>query len=194
MICHLTQRNSLQSAGFPVPPGGASDKVLTCQCRRHKTCKLDSWVRKIPWRRAWQPTPVFWLGESHDRGSWWATIHSVTKSFTWLKQLSTHTCTHNIHTCIFKIMNNFIFDICNGHSSGVPVCSDSFAYVSFLTQYFAGSPLFPSSMDFFHMTHPLKSVFLRILSLNHLSFQILSEKSCPLSYFNPYTPALIFML
>ena len=24
----------------------------------------DPWVRKIPWRRAWQPTPVFLPGES----------------------------------------------------------------------------------------------------------------------------------
>ena len=23
------------------------------------SCRLDSWVRKIPWRRKWQPTPVF---------------------------------------------------------------------------------------------------------------------------------------
>jgi len=22
-------------------------------------CKFDPWIRKIPWRRAWQPTPVF---------------------------------------------------------------------------------------------------------------------------------------
>ena len=26
---------------------------------------FDSWVRKIPWRRKWQPTPVFLPGESH---------------------------------------------------------------------------------------------------------------------------------
>ena len=25
----------------------------------------DTWVRKIPWRRAWQPTPVFLLGKFH---------------------------------------------------------------------------------------------------------------------------------
>ena len=31
------------------------------QCRR---LRFDSWVRKIPWRREWQPTPVFWPGES----------------------------------------------------------------------------------------------------------------------------------
>ena len=25
---------------------------------------FDSWVGKIPWKRAWQPTPVFLLGKS----------------------------------------------------------------------------------------------------------------------------------
>ena len=30
---------------------------------------FDSWVRKIPRRRAWQPTPVFLPGESHGQRS-----------------------------------------------------------------------------------------------------------------------------
>ena len=30
---------------------------------------FDSWVEKIPWRRAWQPTPVYLLGESHREKS-----------------------------------------------------------------------------------------------------------------------------
>ena len=30
---------------------------------------LDPWVRKIPWRREWLPTPIFWPGESHDQRS-----------------------------------------------------------------------------------------------------------------------------
>ena len=30
---------------------------------------FDSWIRKIPWRRKWQPTPVFLSGESHGRRS-----------------------------------------------------------------------------------------------------------------------------
>ena len=30
---------------------------------------FDPWVGKIPWRRAWQPTPVFLLGESHGQRS-----------------------------------------------------------------------------------------------------------------------------
>jgi len=31
--------------------------------------ELDPWVGKIPWRRAWQPTPVFLPGESHGQRS-----------------------------------------------------------------------------------------------------------------------------
>ena len=34
------------------------------QCRR---CGFHPWVRKIPWRRAKQPTPVFFAGESHGK-------------------------------------------------------------------------------------------------------------------------------
>ena len=29
----------------------------------------DPWVREIPWRREWQPTPVFLPGESHEQKS-----------------------------------------------------------------------------------------------------------------------------
>ena len=27
---------------------------------------FNPWVGKIPWRREWQPTPVFWPGEFHE--------------------------------------------------------------------------------------------------------------------------------
>ena len=30
---------------------------------------FDPWVRKIPWRRKWQPIPIFLLGESHGQRS-----------------------------------------------------------------------------------------------------------------------------
>ena len=30
---------------------------------------VDPWVRKIPWRRKWQPTPVFLPGEFHGQKS-----------------------------------------------------------------------------------------------------------------------------
>ena len=31
---------------------------------RPKRCRFDPWVGKIPWKRAWQPSPVFLLEES----------------------------------------------------------------------------------------------------------------------------------
>ena len=46
---------------------GASGKEPTCQFRRHKRCKFHPWVRKIPWRRKWQPTPVFLPGKPHGQ-------------------------------------------------------------------------------------------------------------------------------
>jgi len=45
-------------------PGGASDEEPVYQCRRYKIRRFDPWVRKTPWRRAQQPTPVFLPGES----------------------------------------------------------------------------------------------------------------------------------
>ena len=43
-----------------------SGKESACQCRRQR---FDPWVRKIPWRRTWQPTPVFLPGKSHGQRS-----------------------------------------------------------------------------------------------------------------------------
>ena len=47
-------------------PRWFSGKKSPCQCRRHR---FDSWVRKSPWRRKWQPTPVFLPGESYRQGN-----------------------------------------------------------------------------------------------------------------------------
>ena len=47
-------------------PWWLSGKESPCQCRR---CWFDPWVGKIPWRRKWQPTPVFLPGESHGQRS-----------------------------------------------------------------------------------------------------------------------------
>ena len=35
----------------------------------HKRLGFNPWVGKIPWRGAWQPTPVFLPGESHGQRS-----------------------------------------------------------------------------------------------------------------------------
>ena len=52
---------------------------------------FDPWIGKIPWRRAWQPTPAFLPGESlwtEEPGG----LQSIgLQSQTQLKQASTHT-------------------------------------------------------------------------------------------------------
>ena len=60
--------------GFP--GGSVMKNQLSMQgCRSHG---FEPWVRKIPWRRKWQPTPVFLLGESHGQRSLVGTVHGVT--------------------------------------------------------------------------------------------------------------------
>ena len=66
-------------------PGGTSGKEPTCQCRRCKRLGFDPWVRKIPWRRAWQPTLVLLPRESHGQRSLVGYIvHGITTSQIWL--------------------------------------------------------------------------------------------------------------
>ena len=69
-------------------PKWLSSKESTCNAGAREI--QVPYVRKIPWRRAWQPTPVFLPGQSMDRRAWRATVHGVAKSWTQLKRLSTH--------------------------------------------------------------------------------------------------------
>ena len=39
---------------------------ICLQCNR---TGFEAWVRKIPWRRKWQPTPIFLPGKSHEQRS-----------------------------------------------------------------------------------------------------------------------------
>ena len=41
-----------------------------------------------------------------DRGAWWATVHRVTQSWTWLKQLSMHACFTMFPWCFRKLCGN----------------------------------------------------------------------------------------
>ena len=77
-----------QNVGFL---GGASGKEPTCQCMRLKRHGFDPWFWKILWRRNGNPLQNSWGENPMDRGPWQATVHRVAQSWTWLKQLSTHT-------------------------------------------------------------------------------------------------------
>ena len=51
------------------PPRWLSGKESVCQYRRCGRCGFDPWVRKIPWRRNWQPSPVFLPGKFQGQNS-----------------------------------------------------------------------------------------------------------------------------
>ena len=50
-------------------PRWLSGKESACQYRSHRRCRFDPWARKIPWKKACQPTPVFLSGKSHGQRS-----------------------------------------------------------------------------------------------------------------------------
>ena len=63
--------------------------------KRHR---FDPWVRKIPWRRAWKPTPVFLPGESHGQRSLVNYSPQGHKEFD-VTEVTQHTNTHTLlHT------------------------------------------------------------------------------------------------
>ena len=49
-------------------PSGSAVKRICLQFRRHRRRGFDPWVRKSPWSRKWQPTPVL-PGKFHARSS-----------------------------------------------------------------------------------------------------------------------------
>ena len=55
---------------------------------RVSTWDLWALLRSLLWRRQWQPTPVLMPGKSRDGGAWWAAVHGVAKSRTWLSDFS----------------------------------------------------------------------------------------------------------
>ena len=69
-------------------PQWLTGKESTCNAGGTGVMGSSPWFRKIPWRRKWQPTPVFLPGEFHGQWVWRAIVHRVTKSQTQLKRLS----------------------------------------------------------------------------------------------------------
>ena len=60
-------------------PRWLSGKESSCQCPRRG---FSPWIRKVPWRRKWQPTLVFLPGNCHGQRSLGATVHGTAKSWT----------------------------------------------------------------------------------------------------------------
>ena len=77
--------------------GGASGEEPACQCRRFKRQRYHPWVRKIPWKRAWQPTPVFLPGKPHGQRSLVDYSPQSPREPITTMWLSVHACSHT-HT------------------------------------------------------------------------------------------------
>ena len=82
----------------------AQQSRICLLCRRPG---FDPWVGKMPWRRAWQPTPVFLPRESHGQRSL-AGCHPVTQSRTQLKWLNSSSSSSRLSTR--ETLNNFSQD------------------------------------------------------------------------------------
>ena len=68
-------------------PGGSVGRESTCNTGE---TGFNSWVKKIPWRRKWQPTRVFLPGTSHGQRAWRVTVHEVAKESDMTWQLNCH--------------------------------------------------------------------------------------------------------
>ena len=70
-------------------PWWLNGKESSCRCSRYR---FDPWVRKIPWRRIWQSTPVFFPGEFYGQRSLTGYSPWGLKELDMIEQLSTHGC------------------------------------------------------------------------------------------------------
>ena len=90
-------------------PGGTVIKNLPTmhvmqETQRHR---FNPWVRKMPWRSKWQPTPVFCPGKSCGQRSLAVYSPWGHKELDMTEWQSMHTCIlpEVFLTCLFKIYN-----------------------------------------------------------------------------------------
>ena len=77
---------------------GAVVKNLPANAGDTRDMGLIPGLRRSPGTGNSNPLQYSYLENSMDRGSWWATVHTVTRSRTWLSaHIHTHTPTHPDH-------------------------------------------------------------------------------------------------
>ena len=89
-ICGEGNGTPLQYFAWKIPWTEKPGRLQSMGSRRvgHDWATSLSLFTFMPWRRKWQPTPVFLPGESQGRGSLVAAVCGVTQSRTRLKWLS----------------------------------------------------------------------------------------------------------
>ena len=100
--------NNLKQSSFSV---GFNGKESICQCKKHKRCRFNPWVRKIPLSRKWQSTPLFLPEKSY--GQWNLVGYSPQGckelNMTERTRAHTHTHTHTILNGIWFNLEGFLF-------------------------------------------------------------------------------------
>ena len=115
---------------------------------------FSPWVGKIPWRRAWQPTPVFLSGESHGQRSLAGYSQGVAKTQTRLKGLSRHVQQTGVSIPLRSLFGLELPTL--GASGGVACKFQLVFFPSFLLYFllppsflsFSFLPFFPSFLSF----------------------------------------------
>ena len=95
-------------------PRWLSGKESACQCKSPRRRRFDPWVRKSPWRRKWQPTPIFLPGELHGQRSlagYTLCGHRVRRDWAHARTCArahkhTHTHTHTHQTQYSRLENS----------------------------------------------------------------------------------------
>ena len=71
------------------PPTHASARDSWTGHRQCRICRFNSWIRKMPWRKKWQPSPVFLPEKSHGHRSLAGyTVHAVAKESDMISRLN----------------------------------------------------------------------------------------------------------
>ena len=110
-----------------------SGKESAC---RSKRCGFDPWVRKIPWRRKWKPTPVLLHGKFNGQRSLAGYSPRGHKESDTTVKLNTHTHTYT-HTHTWAILADvFIF---SSFSRSIPLVGLFYWWALFLLSCSASS-------------------------------------------------------
>ena len=108
-----------------VLPWWLSGKESTYQSRRHG---FDPWVGNMPWRRKWQPIPVFLPGKSHGQRSWVGYSPAGCKKLDTTERLNSNITLRlqNILACLppDPLLCQTNHQLCCGHSTkgASPLC------------------------------------------------------------------------
>ena len=108
------------------------------------------WVGKIPWRRAWQPTPVFLPGESHGLRSLVGYSLWGCKESDMTECLSTHIHTHHIQVNTHQLL---LYSVLHSISTFLKFCLYPFSPLSCLSCSFSPTSVRHFLLIFNHETH-----------------------------------------